>query len=147
MRKSGKSMLVFGCQKHRFLFLGPLLQNQLHLIFYTFLLIKKICAVHFEKYIFFYEHFFHFFTLFSLRFIWTQSVFGANKKAFKHCTPPIMVLLASFTAPGSILIRIWRQNMFIWGQELRIPKYSHFYHSFLTLFLHFFSITCCKWIF
>ena len=32
-------------------------------------------------------------------------------------------------------------------QDLHIPKYSHFHPSILAWFLHFFSITCCKWIF
>ena len=48
--------------------------------------------------------------------------FGANKRVFKHCTPHIMVSLASFTTSGPILIRIWRQSTTKERQELHISK-------------------------
>ena len=94
-----------------------------------------------------YMRVFSFFHPFSLRFIWKQCDFVANKRAFKHCTPPIMVSLASYTDPGPILIPKWVQKTTKERQDLHIPKYHHFHPSFLALLLHFFSITCCKWIF
>ena len=57
-------MLGFGCQKHGFLFLGAHLQNQLHLIFYNFTLIKKTCALHSAEYKFFFAQFFIFLPFF-----------------------------------------------------------------------------------
>ena len=102
---------------------------------------KKFCF-HFEKYIFFLRVFFHFFTLFSLRFISTQSDFGANKRAFKHCTPLIMVSLASSPAPGPILIPKWGQKTTNERQNLHIPKYHHFRPSFLAMY--FLAVLTCK---
>ena len=112
--------------------------------FLYFFIEKKICAVHFKKYIFFLRALFHFFTFFSLRFISTQSDFGANKRALKHCTPPIIVSLASSTAPGPILIPKWVQKTNKERQDLHIPKYSNNYPWFFALFLHFFGISRCK---
>ena len=90
--------------------------------------------------------FFAFFTRFSNS---TQSEFGRYKNEFEHCTPLIMVslALASSTLTVPILIPKWGQNTSKERQDLHIPKYLHFHPSFLALFLHFFRIWCCKWIF
>ena len=136
MKKSEKSMLFVGSKKNHFYIEGHTLKTNCIWFFILFYWRKKFC-VHFEKYIFFLRVFFHFFTLFSLRFISTQSDFGANKRAFKHCTPPIMVSLASYTAPGPILIPKWVQKTTKEKQDLHIPKYHHLHPSFLALFLHF----------
>ena len=98
-------------KKHWFLYWGAHSQNQLYLIFYTFLLRKKYVPSILKNIYFCLHAFFHFFTLFSLRFILSQSDFGANKRAFKHCKPPIIVSLGSstFTVP-SLIRNIWRQN-------------------------------------
>ena len=66
---------------------------------------------------------------------------------FKHCRPAIKVSLASSTLTVPILIPKWGQKMTKERQGLLIRKYAHFYHSFLALFLHFFGISRCKWIF
>ena len=88
MMKSGKSMRFFECQKHWFLLLGAHSQNQLYLIFHTFLFIKKLQPSILLN-IYFLRTFFHFFALFSLRFNSTKSVVCANKRAPKHCAPSI----------------------------------------------------------
>ena len=90
---------------------------------------------------------FSFFALFLPFLNSTQSEFGRYKIEFKHCTPPIMVSLASSTLTVPILIPEWDQNTPKERQDLHIHKYPPFHPLFLALFLHFFSITCCKWIF
>ena len=89
---------------------------------------------------------FHFLLFFSPFLNSTQSEFGRYKDEFKHCTPPVMVSLASSTLSVPILIPKWGQNTTKERQDMHIPKYLHFHPSFLALFLHFFSIACCKWI-
>ena len=87
---------------------------------------RKNFCVYFEIYIYiFLREIFHLFTFFPLRFISTQSDFGANKRACKHCTPLIMVSLASSTATGPILVRTLCQNTIMWGQKLHNTKYSN----------------------
>ena len=77
----------------------------------------------------------------------TQFEFGRLQNEFKCCTPLIMVSLASSTLTVPILILKWGQNMTKEWQNLHISKYLHFHPLFLAIFLHFFSITCCTWIF
>ena len=144
MSKSGKSMLFFQDKNTDFYIEGYTLKTKCIWFFILFYWRKKFC-VHFGKYIFFLRVFFHFFTLFSLRFISTQSDFGANKRALRHCKPPIMVSLASSLPTVPILIFKWGQKTTKESQDLHIPKYYYFHPSFLALFLNFFSITCCKW--
>ena len=146
MRKSGKSMLFFDWKNIDFYIEGHTLKTNCIRFLILFYIIKKFC-VHFEEYIFFLRVFFLFVTLFPLQFISTQSDFGANKRAFKQCTPPTMVSLASSIPIVPILIPKWGQKTSKKIQELHIPKYYHFHPSFLALFWHFFSISRCKCIF
>ena len=125
MRKSEKSMLFFSSKKKTIFILRGTLSKPIVFDFLYFFYWRKKFFVHFEEYIFFSRVFFHFFTLFSLRFISTQSDFGAKKTAFKHCTPPIMVSLAYYTTPGPILIPKWDQKTTKEWQDLHIPKYNH----------------------
>ena len=153
MRKSGKSMLFFDWKNIDFYIEGHTLKTNCIRFLILLYWRKKFC-VHFEKYIFFYACFFIFSPFFSfdlfrrnLTLVLTNVSTKVNANwAFKHCTPPRMVLLASSTAPGYILIPIWRQKTTTWVQELHIPKYHHCHPSFLALFLHFFRISRCKCI-
>ena len=90
---------------------------------------------------------FHFLLFFSPFSNSTQSEFGCYIREFMHCTPPIMVSLAYSTLTVPILISKWGQNTTTCRQDLHIPQNSNFHPLFLALFLHFFSITCCKCIF
>ena len=100
-----------------------------------------------KKKLFLQNAIFHFLLFFSPFLSSTQSEFGRYKREFKRCTPPIMVWLASSTPIVPILIPKWGQNMTMERQNLHIPQYSHLHPSFLALFLHFLSITCCTWTF
>ena len=77
MVNSGKIMLCFGCQKHRFLLLGAPSQKHSYLILYTLNSMKKHVPTIFLNTLYFYERYFLFFTLFSLRLNSTQSDFDA----------------------------------------------------------------------
>ena len=96
MRKSEKSMLFVGSKKKPIFILRGTLLKPIVFHFLYFFIEEKILRPFWKIYIFL-RVFFHFFILFSFRFILTQSDFAANKRAFKHCTPPIMVSLAFFT--------------------------------------------------
>ena len=100
-----------------------------------------------KKIVIFAKRNFSFLLFFPPFFNSTQSEFGHYKNEFKHCTPSIMVSLASSTPTVPILIPKWGQNTTTWGQELHILQYFHFHPSFLALYLHFFSIMYCTWIF
>ena len=97
MRKSGKSMLCFEDKNTGFYIEGHTLKTNCIRFLILFYWRKNMCPPFWKIYFFFARAFFHFFTLFFLWFISTQSDFGANKRAFKHCTPLIMVPLASST--------------------------------------------------
>ena len=142
MRKSGKSILFFDWKNIDIYFEWHTLKTNCIRFLIIFYWRKKFC-VHFEEYIFFLRVFFHFFTFFSLRFISTQSDFGANKRAFKYCTSHN----ASSTPIEPILIPKWVQKTTKERQDLHIPKYHHFHPSFLALFLYFFRISRRKCIF
>ena len=134
MRKSGKSMLFFTIKKNIHFYIEDTLSKLIAFDFLYFFIEEKNFASILKNIYFFYAYFFIFSPLFSLRFISTQSDFGANKRAFKHCTPPIMVSLASSTPIVPILIPKWGQKTTKERQDLHIPKYHHFYPSFLALF-------------
>ena len=125
-------------QKKRFLYWGAHSQNQLYSIFDTFFIEEKNFAS-ILKNIYFFWRVFSFFNPFSLRFISKQFDFGANKRAFKHCTLPIMVSLASSTPIVPILILKWGQKTTKERQDLHIPKYHHLHRSFLALFFQNFT--------
>ena len=100
-----------------------------------------------EKF-FFAKRNFSFFALFFCLFLnSTQPEFWCYKREFMNCKHPIMVSLAFFIPTIPILIRKWGQNTSEGRQDQHIPKFPHFHPSFLALFLHFFSVMCCKWIF
>ena len=99
-----------------------------------------------NKKVFFAKRNFSFFALFCPFLNSTQSEFGGYENEFKHCTPSIVVSLAFPILTVPILIRLWRQNTTKEKRDLHIPKYPYFYPSLFALFLHFFSITCCKQI-
>ena len=86
---------------------------------------KKFLRPFWKIYIFFMRVFLFFHPFFPSIYS-AQPDFGANKRAFRHFTPHIVVLFESSLAPGLILIRTWRQNTTIWWQELHIPKYSNY---------------------
>ena len=108
-----KKYALFWLKKYRFLYWGAHSQNQLHLI------------------------------SMQLRFIWTQSDLAANKRAFKHCTPSMMVSLASSTPVVSILIPKWVQKTTKERQKLHIPKYHYFWRYF-CIFSEFLTVLTCS---
>ena len=70
----------------------------------------------------------------------TQSEFESYKNEFQHCTPLIIVSLASFSPTVPILKPTLSWNTIKYRQDLHIPKYFHLNSLFLALFLHCFSV-------
>ena len=63
-----------------------------------------------------------------------KSEFRCYKNEFEHCTPPIMVSLASSTLSVPILVPKWGQNTTKERQDLHIPKYPIFTPHFWRYF-------------
>ena len=131
MRKSGKKYALFWLKKHWFLYWGAHSQNQLLWFCMLFYWRKNFC-VHFERYIFFYTHFFVFLPFFAFdptrqnrEFLLTK---GRLSKTHLAKWYPWLV---------PILIPKWGQKTTKARQDLHIPKYHSFNPTFLALFLHF----------
>ena len=101
MRKSGKSMLFFDGKISIFISRGTLSKLIAFDFLYFFIEEKNFATI--LKNIYFLRVFFNFFTPFSFDFF-DAIDFGANKRGFKHCKPPVMVSLASSTSIVPILI-------------------------------------------